>query len=242
MLKIEHILCPVDFSEFSARAYDYAYSLARHYGARLYLEHVIQALGAVYPYDDFPEMAATNIYENLSRKAEKRLQEMMQKRSLTGPETEAVVDRGYVPESILAFAENKHADLIVMGTHGRRGLDRLMMGSVTESILRKAPCPVLAVRRPAHDFVDPTNPEDSVRIRKILFCLDFSPPSLHALPYALSFAQEYEADLTLLHVLEEPPEENQQLKTEEIRKELAAEIAPEVRNRSFGLRRSSIST
>lgn len=227
MLKIETILCPVDFSEYSARAYDYAYSLARHYGAKLYVEHVIQVLAAAYPYYNFPDVAANNIYWDLNQSAETRLREMIDQHAVNGVPAEMVVHKGFVPESILTSAESNHVDLIVMGTHGRRGLDRLMMGSVTQAVLRRAPCPVLAVRKPAHDFVDPLHPDDSVHIHKILFCSDFSPSSLHALPYALSFAQEYEAELTLLHVLEHPPEEHSELKIEEIRKELAAEITPD---------------
>lgn len=228
MLKIERILCPVDFSEYSARAYDYAYSLARHYGAKLYVEHVIQVLAAAYPYYNFPDVAANNIYWDLNQSAEIQLREMIDQRKANGIQAEMVVHKGFVPESILSFAGECHTDLIVMGTHGRRGFNRLMMGSVTEAVLRRGPCPVLAVRKPAHDFVDPQHPDDSVHIHKVLFCTDFSPSSLHALPYALSFAQEYEAELTLLHVLEHPPEEHSELKIEEIRKELAAEIGPDI--------------
>src|SRR5579875_1220212 len=142
MLRIQRILCPVDFSECSTKAYDYAYSLALRYRAKLYVEHVIQILTAAYPYYNFPDVAGNNIYWDLSRGAESRLQEMVKHRSMNGLEAEMVVHKGFVPESILSYAQNLQADMIVMGTHGRRGLDRLVMGSVTESVLRKARCPV----------------------------------------------------------------------------------------------------
>jgi universal stress protein A len=141
MLKIERILCPVDFSECSAKAYDYTYSLAVRYRARLYVEHVIQIPAAAYPYYNFPDVAGNNMYWDLSRGAEDRLQEMVKHRAMNGLQAEMMVHKGFVPESIFSFAQNLQADMIVMGTHGRRGLDRLVMGSVTKSMLRKARCP-----------------------------------------------------------------------------------------------------
>jgi nucleotide-binding universal stress UspA family protein len=118
---------------------------------------------------------------------------------------EAAVCEGHVPDSILAFAVSHQIDLIVMGTHGRHGFDHLLLGSVTERVLRKARCPVLAVRRPARDFVAPSDAVEAVHLHKIVFATDFSEHADHALGYALSLAQEYEAELTLLHVLEDIP-------------------------------------
>src|SRR5690348_16454745 len=89
-----------------------------------------------------------------------------------------------------------------MGTHGRRGLDRLTMGSTTERVLRKAPCAVLAVREPATDFVNPASPEEPVRLGKLTCCVGFSENSPRALEHAFSLAFQYHAELTLLHVLE----------------------------------------
>ena len=122
-----------------------------------------------------------------------------------GVEIKRFVHKGTAPECILAFAESQGADLIVMGTHGRHGFDHFAMGSVTEKVLRKAHCPVLVVRRPSHDFVNPANSDDPVRLKKILYCTDFSEYSDRAFTYALSLAMEYNAELTLLHVLEDPP-------------------------------------
>jgi nucleotide-binding universal stress UspA family protein len=87
-----------------------------------------------------------------------------------------------------------------MGTHGRRGLDRLIMGSVLERVLRKTRSPVLAVRPPHSDISQAKAHE--VQIRKIVFCTDFSEDSPRALEYALSFAMQYGAELSLVHVLE----------------------------------------
>jgi len=202
MLKIDRILCPVDFSEFSARAYDYAYSLARRYGAKLLLEHVIQPLTSAYPYYAFPD-TMSQVYWSLSEDAEKRLRELTGRHAQNGFQPELVVQEGLVTDSILSFAEKQAVDLIVMGTHGRHGVDRLTTGSVTEKVLRRARCPVLAVRKPTHDFVDPSQKNDFVQLRKVLFCTDFSEHSDRALQYALSLAMEYNAELSLLHVLED---------------------------------------
>jgi nucleotide-binding universal stress UspA family protein len=202
MLKIERILCPTDFSDFSAKAFDYAVSLARHYGSRVFLQHVIQPVTYAYPYYAFPD-SVSELYWNLSEHAQEQLRNLVKSHSPNGIQSEIVVHTGPVPESILSFAEKNAADLIVMGTHGRRGLDRMTMGSVTETVLRKAKCPVLAVRSPLHDFVTGDKGRDSVQLRKLLFCTDFSEHSARALSYAFSLAMEYNAELTLLNVLED---------------------------------------
>lgn len=203
MLRIEKILCPVDFSEYSVKAYDYARSLARHYGAKLLLQHVVQPLTSIYPYYAFPD-ALNEVFSNLETSAKQQLAEMISE-DLGNGAVQRFVHKGIAPDCILAFAMSQAADLIVMGTHGRHGFDHFTMGSVTEKVLRKSHCPVLAVRKPAHDFVHPVDVEEPVQLKKILFCTDFSDHSARALTYALSLAMEYNADLTLLHVLEDVP-------------------------------------
>jgi nucleotide-binding universal stress UspA family protein len=230
MLKIERILCPVDFSEGSAKAYDYAYSLALRYGAKLYVEHVIDVMASAYPYYNFPDVAANNLYWDMSKGAEERLHKMVKDHVVDGIQAEIVVRKGFVPDSILAFAQNQHADLIVTGTHGRRGLDRLVMGSATEHVLRKAPCPVLAVRKPAHDFVNPEQTQEPVHLRKVLLCTDFSKCAETATKYALSLAQEYNAELTLLHVAEDSSEAETPAVMREVHRKLEALIPEDARN------------
>jgi len=230
-MNVERIVCPVDFSEYSGRAYDYAYSLARHYGAKLFVEHVVQPLQAAYPYYPFPEAALEDTWSHVCTQAEKGLQELVKTHSRNGLQPECVIQQGFPWESILSFAEEKSADLIVMGTHGRRGLDRLTMGSVTERVLRKARCPVLAVRKPAHDFVKPESKSDSVHLRRILLCTDFSDHAQRALGYAFSLAMEYTAQLTLCHVLEDfKSEEHLRESTANAVRELEKLVPPDVSN------------
>jgi len=144
MLKIERILCPVDFSELSAKAYEYACLLATEHGAKLSLLHVIEPLAITYPYFTYPE-ALDQIYTDMGTNARHHMAKLVKDHPLTGAEPEQIVENGPVTYSILALAERQHADLIVMGTHGRSGLEHVAMGSVAEKVIRKAPCPVLVV-------------------------------------------------------------------------------------------------
>jgi nucleotide-binding universal stress UspA family protein len=201
MPQIERILCPIDFSEFSVAAYDYAQSLAWHYKATVFLQHVIDSLTPYYPYFAYPDP-----YHELCRKlrvgAEQQLQEFAKKHSWRGIQPRCNVQDGVATDLILRSAEAEAVNLIVMGTHGLRGLDHLTLGSVTEKVLRKARCPVLAVRKPAHAVAPPGGEPDVVQLHRILYCTDFSDNSEQAFAHAVSLAAEYKAELTLLHVLE----------------------------------------
>jgi nucleotide-binding universal stress UspA family protein len=113
-----------------------------------------------------------------------------------GVETDVVLFEGGAAAGILDQATRTGADLIVMGTHGRSGVDRLLIGSITERILRKAACPVLTVPPAAADAV----PASPVLYKSIVCPVDFSDSSMHALEYAFSVAREADARLTVLHV------------------------------------------
>ena len=114
------------------------------------------------------------------------------------------VVEGRVVAELLARARSWPADLIVMGTHGRGGFERWVLGSVTEKVLRQAPCPVLTVPPPATGV----HPEGSVLFRRIVCPVDFSPASLAALSHALRLAEESCAELHVLHVVEWLAEED----------------------------------
>jgi nucleotide-binding universal stress UspA family protein len=112
------------------------------------------------------------------------------------------VCEGRAATEILARASALPSDLLVMGTHGRSGFERLMLGSITEKVLRKAGCPVLIVPRHAKDVV----PAPPALFKRILCATDFSDCSTNALNYAMSLAQEADARLSVLHVIELPPD------------------------------------
>ena len=154
--------------------------------------------------------ASANLYEEfrqaLRETAEEQLRHFAKNHTHNRIQPEFVVHEGTVPDSILPFAQAQKADLIVMGTHGLRGSDRLMLGSVTDRVMRRAPCPVLAVRKPPHDSMTAGKEGHYVHhLSRILCCADFSKNSERALDYAISATAEYDAELTLLHVLEKVP-------------------------------------
>src|SRR5579875_3558286 len=191
MLKIKSILYPTDFSEASARAYDYAESLAAHYGAKLFAVHVVQPAFIGYPDYAYTD-AVAGVFRDLRAHAEQQFTEFMKDRGCHaaqhGIQAECTLLEGSIPGGILNFAEKNAIDLIVMGTHGQNAADRRTLGSVTERVLRKACCPVLAVRKPEHSFVRPGDRTHTVSLRKILYCTDFSKDSNHASEYAFSLA------------------------------------------------------
>jgi nucleotide-binding universal stress UspA family protein len=193
-MTITNILCPTDFSEASEHAVDLAVAIAAASHARLAAIHVTRAMPIPsgvgtpggYSLDD-AEMAT------LRRKTAACFSAV----SGPGGDVDVFVDEGSPADRILERAAVLPADLIVMGTHGSRGFERLVLGSVTERVLRRAPCPVLTVPPRAHAT-------SRLPLRRLLCAIDFSEPSLAALDYAKSLAIEWDAALTLLHVLEWP--------------------------------------
>ena len=202
MPQIKQILCPVDFSESSARAYDSAQSLARHYQAKLFLQHVIDFKLPSYAYYA-DAVYITELFQAIRDGARKQLQCFAKSHARNGVQPECFVQEGGVTDSILSFAAAQKVDLIVMGTHGCKGVDRATLGSAAEKVLRKARCPVLVSRKPVDAVVAPDGAQDSIQLHKVIFCTDFSDPARRALEYALSVAAEYDAEITLLHVLED---------------------------------------
>ena len=204
--EIKLILCPIDFSEFSARAYDHAVSLAEHYRAKLVALHIVEL--SQHPSLDFAvSLEKYDAYrKDLREYAQRQLQEFVKNHSYDRIHPELVVLDGAASDSILSFSQTQKTDLIVMGTHGRRGYDRLMLGSVTDRVMRASHCPVVAVCRPPHESAAVGKGRGhGHHLNRILFCADFSENSNGALDYAISAAAEYDAELILLHVLEESP-------------------------------------
>jgi nucleotide-binding universal stress UspA family protein len=203
MLEIKLIVCPIDFSEFSIRAYHHALSLAEHYRAKLVVQHVVELWR--YPYADYAVSLGEHerFWQALREAGKEQLQEFVKNHTHDEIQPELVVHQGIAPDSILSFVQAQKTDLIVMGTHGRRGFDRLMLGSTTDRVMRRASCPVLAICRPPHDSTAAGEERHPVHhLSRILFCTDFSENSKRALNYAISATAEYDAELTLLHVLE----------------------------------------
>jgi len=224
-VRIERILCPVDFSEISAKAYRYAQSIAQRYRAKLILQHVVEL--AQHPsgyycvrpsqFDQFRQVLLSNAEHDLKQFVERS----------GGGRFESIMDEGIAADSILSLAQARGASLIVMGTHGRRGFDHLMLGSATERVLRHAACPVLAVTPKTPDTTGSSPAEDSIRVQHVLCCVDFSAPSVRALEHALSVAEVYGAELTLFHILDNIAEsDNVATETDAAEERLRKLIAP----------------
>ncbi len=203
MLKLKRILCPVDFSECSEDVYRYAMSLAHHFGAELYVQNVVElwrhstlSLAPIEGYEQF-----RNHVQDLSRR---ELREFVMNIPFMGVRPNCVAREGVAADSILAFAEGEQIDLLVMGTHGRRGLDLLMTGPVAERVLRKSQCPVLVVRGSTRNSRQASGPQDSTPAGGVFFCTDFSENSQRAFDYAIYLARECNSELILAHVLEAP--------------------------------------
>ena len=195
MIEFKQIICPVDFSESSVRALAYAAALARWYDAQLTVLHVVPTFEAMQVRGDLVE--PIRVVTPMPR--EQVLEEMSRSLNLAAlsPRATPIAESGDPQATIIDQALSKKADLIVMGTHGRRGFKRLLLGSVTEAVLREAPCPVLTV--PPHA---PAAVSEAVTFKRILCPIDFSPSALQALGFALDLARQADGRVTLLHVVE----------------------------------------
>jgi nucleotide-binding universal stress UspA family protein len=202
VIDIRRILCPIDYSEFSRRALDHAVAIARWYGSTVTILHVSSVLpiaaytpvGPVVPPALLTPSDRTAMLAAMRRFAETET-------AASGVPLEFDLAEGNAAAEIVAAAATKRSDLLVLGTHGHAGFDRLVLGSVAEKVLRKAACPVLTVPRGAPDAA----PVPSALFRHILCPVDFSACSLRAFDYAMSLATEADARLTVLSVLELPP-------------------------------------
>jgi nucleotide-binding universal stress UspA family protein len=205
-MQVKSILCPIDFSEFSIRAYHYAVSLAEHYEAKLVALHIVELWK--YPFADFAayETDFAKVSAALDEGGEARLQEFVGNHSPEEFHPLVAVNQGNASDLILSFAQEQNIELIVMGTHGRRGFDRLVLGSTTDRVMRRAPCPVLAISKTPQESIAADSGRHHVhRLNRVLYCTDFSEHSERALSYAISATAEYDAELTLLHVIEHVP-------------------------------------
>lgn len=194
MIRLQRILCPVDLSEFSRRALHHAVALARWYDADVTALSVRPTVLTPTPWVEYPASFPLESPEDRQR-ADDAVRAFV--RETAGPVgANVVLKEGPVVSEIITAAMELPADLIVMGTHGLSGFERFVLGSVTEKVLRKAPCPVLTVP-PASAVAD-----TAVAFKTIVCGVDFSPASRRAFDHALSLAEESGGHLVLVHVLE----------------------------------------
>jgi nucleotide-binding universal stress UspA family protein len=204
---IKNILFATDFSPASEAALPYVTALSLRYGSMLHVAHVIPdplvvGLGA-------PDPAVMGaIYEGVHSTAQERIQQLGNR--LKGYAHQTYIRHGRVADEIAGLIESQNIDLLVLGTHGRTGLGRLLMGSVAEEIFRIAAVPVLTVGPRVRSLVEsiPVGherelPPAQMNFCHILYATDLRPVTEHGCSYAVSLAREFRSNLTLLHVIED---------------------------------------
>ena len=195
MVSINRILCPIDFSDFSLDALRHGLGLAQWYSAELTLFHVYQVSQPL-PDERLPGSVPVFMDVDPNRIAEEVRRFCAPLVGPSGRNVEVVVRPGDAAREIRKEAERVPSDLLILGTHGRSGFERLFLGSVTEKVLRSPRVPVLTIPPPVRE---PGSP-----LYKTILCpLEFSPASFRALEYALSLAKEADARLILLHAIED---------------------------------------
>jgi universal stress protein A len=155
MIEINRILLPTDFSEYSAAARKYACAFAEQFRAELHLLHVIHDLAPLVPEPGIVIPPPADYLRDIELNAQAMLERAVDAQWAAGKKIVRVVRQGPPFLEIIRYAREANIDLIVIGTHGRTGLVHVLMGSVAEKVVRKAPCPVLSVRHPEHEFVAP---------------------------------------------------------------------------------------
>jgi nucleotide-binding universal stress UspA family protein len=156
MIDLHRILIPTDFSKHSHNALTYGAAFAEKFGAELYLLHVVQDLALFIPDAVAVAPPLAPPIEQFTAAARAALERAVQENAaLKGLRVHPEVREGTPFYEIIRFAQETDIDLIVMGTHGHTGLAHMLLGSVAEKVVRKAPCPVLTVRHPEHEFVHP---------------------------------------------------------------------------------------
>jgi nucleotide-binding universal stress UspA family protein len=197
-VELRSVLIAYDFSEASRKPLSHALAIARHYGAKFYLAHVVSSLGYTIAGPEALKLAT----EGARRDAQKLQQELLKSGALTGLEHEFIVREGDIWEQLEHVIKQKKVDGMVIGTHGRGTLGKLLLGSVAEQIFRHADCLVVTVgpgssKESLLEKAQPVGP--------FLFPTDFGAASLHASSHAFSFANQFGAKLVVLHVLPAAP-------------------------------------
>jgi nucleotide-binding universal stress UspA family protein len=195
-LRLKSVLIATDFSQASEKPLSHALAIARCFGARFYLAHVVSSLG--FTLAGPGAIAAAE--EAASRDAAQLEDDLVRSGAMAGLQHHVVIRQGEVWPELEATIRQEKIDVVIVGTHGRRGMGKLLLGSVAEEVFRHADCLVLTVGPGAYEQPDIEIPRAN---RTFLLATDFGDASLHALPYAISFANQFEAKLVLLTVI--PP-------------------------------------
>jgi len=242
-LSVKNVLFPTDFSPTSEAALPYATAICRRFGSTLHMVHVLSDAGLLMMTGGVDYVSMGTIYEDAQNEAKQKLDGISAR-------FESIPHRNYVRhgsvwKNLADIVEANAIDLIVLSTHGRTGLGKLLLGSVAEDILRHAPCPVLTVGPQVSGRAKlPASPDHGsnlapveLEIRQVLFATNFASSAVRLAQEAAWLAEEFHARLTLMHVIEEysrlgskpePIEENLQRLRQLIPKQAELQYIPEM--------------
>jgi nucleotide-binding universal stress UspA family protein len=214
----KNVLVPTDFTAASAAALAYARAFSRDHGSKIFVAHAVTPEPPVFlPMEPIP-LALDSTWQD----AQAELNQFLSQDVHKDTKHEGILERGQI-WNVVDDVVHRHAiDLIVLGSHGKRGLKKFVLGSAAEEIFRQADCPVLTVGPKVAPPV-----EEATAFQHIVFATDFSAGSLKALPYAISLAEENQARLTLLHVIPLVPLQQQAGVTESTADRLQKLIPPD---------------
>ena len=202
MIAIDRILCAVDFSDHSRHALEYAAAMGAHYESAVTALHVFNAAPVVTTAPFGLEGVGVVGLQEVDREAiQAAAQRFVMQVSSAAPVDVRVTEGLKVADEVLVQADLFDADILVVGSHGRSGFERLLIGSTADRILRKSRWPVLVV--PPH-VAHPSAP--AIPFKRILCAIDFADSAMRAVEYAIQLAEETYGRLTLFHAIELPPE------------------------------------
>lgn len=193
--QFRNIICATDFSEFTEGIVAYGIAMAKKYEATLYICHVVD-LSTVSAYGE----AVFDPIEYQQRFMESARREIDRLLDGAGIDYQPLITLGNTTDEIARLAKEYIADMVITATHGRSGLKRFFLGSVTERLMRTLPCPLLVLR--SNEEATEQSLQQKFPFKKIMVGCDFSRDSELALEYSLSIAQEFESELHLVHVVE----------------------------------------
>jgi len=206
---VKNVLFATDFSQTSEAALPYAVAICRHFGSTLHLVHVLSDASLLLVTGGVDYVSMGTIYEDAQTEAKERLDEIAAR--IEGIPQRSYVRHGKVWRSLNGIIEDNQVDMIVLGTHGRTGLGKLLLGSVAEDILRHASCPVLTVgpkvsgraKLPAFPRRGRDLAPLELELQQIVLATDFAPSAPRIAQRAVKLTEEFRARLTLVHVIED---------------------------------------
>jgi nucleotide-binding universal stress UspA family protein len=232
-ISLKNILFATDFSEASHAALPYTAAIARRYDSQLHIVHILSPASYIIPSPPGDLVTMESIHEAARADVRERMETLASHLKTVPHHT--YVREGDVWKSLADLIQTHEIDLLVVGTHGRTGVEKLVLGSQAEEILRLAPCPVLTVGPNIAGRAKLTAIESKgkdltpveISVGQIVYATDFSPESFAAAPFATSLAQEFQSKLTLLHVIKKRKDKDHQTEPIDLALQRLEKLVPE---------------